>query len=322
MKQSETLLSNELRKTMEKELVSLSAHHSSELDDISNELNLKMNTLLEELKQKSITTFQHDIDSMSLRFNEDCNTAKSMMSSLFGTILSVTPQKKSIQSSGTTVFASGSSSSSSTLSSTTNVAYLVRIQQEYAEMHAQQIRTATTLAEIAREASRLRRDLRESKRCQLLAARARAEIPSLIREHLAPPNNTNDERDTSKLLVETNRRLVNKLQRMSNRYTDLEDELSMSMKMDSNAQYHELHASRRSPREGMTMATSMRNTRYQQRGMSPRSFASISRSTRRKVGDVGDVQNGTIEDQEEQEEQEEERLRASVTLELSSDSDE
>jgi hypothetical protein len=322
LKQSETLLSNELRKTMEKELVSLSAHHSSELDDISNELNLKMNTLLEELKQKSITTFQHDIDSMSLRFNEDCNTAKSMMSSLFGTILSVTPQKKSIQSSGTTVFASGSSSSSSTLSSTTNVAYLVRIQQEYAEMHAQQIRTATTLAEIAREASRLRRDLRESKRCQLLAARARAEIPSLIREHLAPPNNTNDERDTSKLLVETNRRLVNKLQRMSNRYTDLEDELSMSMKMDSNAQYHELHASRRSPREGMTMATSMRNTRYQQRGMSPRSFASISRSTRRKVGDVGDVQNGTIEDQEEQEEQEEERLRASVTLELSSDSDE
>ena len=322
MKQSETLLSNELRKTMEKELVSLSAHHSSELDDISNELNLKMNTLLEELKQKSITTFQHDIDSMSLRFNEDCNTAKSMMSSLFGTILSVTPQKKSIQSSGTTVFASGSSSSSSTLSSTTNVAYLVRIQQEYAEMHAQQIRTATTLAEIAREASRLRRDLRESKRCQLLAARARAEIPSLIREHLAPPNNTNDERDTSKLLVETNRRLVNKLQRMSNRYTDLEDELSMSMKMDSNAQYHELHASRRSPREGMTMATSLRNTRYQQRGMSPRSFASISRSTRRKVGDVGDVQNGTIEDQEEQEEQEEERLRASVTLELSSDSDE
>ena len=322
MKQSETLLSNELRKTMEKELVSLSAHHSSELDDISNELNLKMNTLLEELKQKSITTFQHDIDSMSLRFNEDCNTAKSMMSSLFGTILSVTPQKKSIQSSGTTVFASGSSSSSSTLSSTTNVAYLVRIQQEYAEMHAQQIRTATTLAEIAREASRLRRDLRESKRCQLLAARARAEIPSLIREHLAPSNNTNDERDTSKLLVETNRRLVNKLQRMSNRYTDLEDELSMSMKMDSNAQYHELHASRRSPREGMTMATSMRNTRYQQRGMSPRSFASISRSTRRKVGDVGDVQNGTIEDQEEQEEQEEERLRASVTLELSSDSDE
>ena len=322
MKQSETLLSNELRKTMEKELVSLSAHHSSELDDISNELNLKMNTLLEELKQKSITTFQHDIDSMSLRFNEDCNTAKSMMSSLFGTILSVTPQKKSIQSSGSTVFASGSSSSSSTLSSTTNVAYLVRIQQEYAEMHAQQIRTATTLAEIAREASRLRRDLRESKRCQLLAARARAEIPSLIREHLAPPNNTNDERDTSKLLVETNRRLVNKLQRMSNRYTDLEDELSMSMKMDSNAQYHELHASRRSPREGMTMATSLRNTRYQQRGMSPRSFASISRSTRRKVGDVGDVQNGTIEDQEEQEEQEEERLRASVTLELSSDSDE
>ena len=322
MKQSETLLSNELRKTMEKELVSLSAHHSSELDDISNELNLKMNTLLEELKQKSITTFQHDIDSMSLRFNEDCNTAKSMMSSLFGTILSVTPQKKSIQSSGTTVFASGSSSSSSTLSSTTNVAYLVRIQQEYAEMHAQQIRTATTLAEIAREASRLRRDLRESKRCQLLAARARAEIPSLIREHLAPSNNTNDERDTSKLLVETNRRLVNKLQRMSNRYTDLEDELSMSMKMDSNAQYHELHASRRSPREGMTMATSLRNTRYQQRGMSPRSFASISRSTRRKVGDVGDVQNGTIEDQEEQEEQEEERLRASVTLELSSDSDE
>ena len=322
MKQSETLLSNELRKTMEKELVSLSAHHSSELDDISNELNLKMNTLLEELKQKSITTFQHDIDSMSLRFNEDCNTAKSMMSSLFGTILSVTPQKKSIQSSGTTVFTSGSSSSSSTLSSTTNVAYLVRIQQEYAEMHAQQIRTATTLAEIAREASRLRRDLRESKRCQLLAARARAEIPSLIREHLAPPNNTNDERDTSKLLVETNRRLVNKLQRMSNRYTDLEDELSMSMKMDSNAQYHELHASRRSPREGMTMATSLRNTRYQQRGMSPRSFASISRSTRRKVGDVGDVQNGTIEDQEEQEEQEEERLRASVTLELSSDSDE
>ncbi len=307
---------------MEKELVSLSAHHSSELDDISNELNLKMNTLLEELKQKSITTFQHDIDSMSLRFNEDCNTAKSMMSSLFGTILSVTPQKKSIQSSGSTVFASGSSSSSSTLSSTTNVAYLVRIQQEYAEMHAQQIRTATTLAEIAREASRLRRDLRESKRCQLLAARARAEIPSLIREHLAPPNNTNDERDTSKLLVETNRRLVNKLQRMSNRYTDLEDELSMSMKMDSNAQYHELHASRRSPREGMTMATSLRNTRYQQRGMSPRSFASISRSTRRKVGDVGDVQNGTIEDQEEQEEQEEERLRASVTLELSSDSDE
>tara|TARA_B100000780_G_scaffold172328_1_gene120663 strand:- start:381 stop:1349 length:969 start_codon:yes stop_codon:yes gene_type:complete len=322
LKQSETLLSNELRKTMEKELVSLSAHHSSELDDISNELNLKMNTLLEELKQKSITTFQHDIDSMSLRFNEDCNTAKSMMSSLFGTILSVTPQKKSIQSSGSTVFASGSSSSSSTLSSTTNVAYLVRIQQEYAEMHAQQIRTATTLAEIAREASRLRRDLRESKRCQLLAARARAEIPSLIREHLAPPNNTNDERDTSKLLVETNRRLVNKLQRMSNRYTDLEDELSMSMKMDSNAQYHELHASRRSPREGMTMATSLRNTRYQQRGMSPRSFASISRSTRRKVGDVGDVQNGTIEDQEEQEEQEEERLRASVTLELSSDSDE
>ena len=322
MKQSETLLSNELRKTMEKELVSLSAHHSSELDDISNELNLKMNTLLEELKQKSITTFQHDIDSMSLRFNEDCNTAKSMMSSLFGTILSVTPQKKSIQSSGTTVFASGSASSSSTLSSTTNVAYLVRIQQEYAEMHAQQIRTATTLAEIAREASRLRRDLRESKRCQLLAARARAEIPSLIREHLAPSNNTNDERDTSKLLVETNRRLVNKLQRMSNRYTDLEDELSMSMKMDSNAQYHELHASRRSPREGMTMATSLRNTRYQQRGMSPRSFASISRSTRRKVGDVGDVQNGTIEDQEEQEEQEEERLRASVTLELSSDSDE
>ena len=322
MKQSETLLSNELRKTMEKELVSLSAHHSSELDDISNELNLKMNTLLEELKQKSITTFQHDIDSMSLRFNEDCNTAKSMMSSLFGTILSVTPQKKSIQSSGTTVFTSGSSSSSSTLSSTTNVAYLVRIQQEYAEMHAQQIRTATTLAEIAREASRLRRDLRESKRCQLLAARARAEIPSLIREHLAPSNNTNDERDTSKLLVETNRRLVNKLQRMSNRYTDLEDELSMSMKMDSNAQYHELHASRRSPREGMTMATSLRNTRYQQRGMSPRSFASISRSTRRKVGDVGDVQNGTIEDQEEQEEQEEERLRASVTLELSSDSDE
>ena len=322
MKQSETLLSNELRKTMEKELVSLSAHHSSELDDISNELNLKMNTLLEELKQKSITTFQHDIDSMSLRFNEDCNTAKSMMSSLFGTILSVTPQKKSIQSSGSTVFASGSSSSSSTLSSTTNVAYLVRIQQEYAEMHAQQIRTATTLAEIAREASRLRRDLRESKRCQLLAARARAEIPSLIREHLAPSNNTNDERDTSKLLVETNRRLVNKLQRMSNRYTDLEDELSMSMKMDSNAQYHELHASRRSPREGMTMATSLRNTRYQQRGMSPRSFASISRSTRRKVGDVGDVQNGTIEDQEEQEEQEEERLRASVTLELSSDSDE
>ena len=319
MKQSETLLSNELRKTMEKELVSLSAHHSSELDDISNELNLKMNTLLEELKQKSITTFQHDIDSMSLRFNEDCNTAKSMMSSLFGTILSVTPQKKSIQSSGTTVFSSGSSSSSSTLSSTTNVAYLVRIQQEYAEMHAQQIRTATTLAEIAREASRLRRDLRESKRCQLLAARARAEIPSLIREHLAPSNNTNDERDTSKLLVETNRRLVNKLQRMSNRYTDLEDELSMSMKMDSNAQYHELHASRRSPREGMTMATSLRNTRYQQRGMSPRSFASISRSTRRKVGDVGDVQNGTIEDQEEQEE---ERLRASVTLELSSDSDE
>ena len=307
---------------MEKELVSLSAHHSSELDDISNELNLKMNTLLEELKQKSITTFQHDIDSMSLRFNEDCNTAKSMMSSLFGTILSVTPQKKSIQSSGTTVFSSGSSSSSSTLSSTTNVAYLVRIQQEYAEMHAQQIRTATTLAEIAREASRLRRDLRESKRCQLLAARARAEIPSLIREHLAPSNNTNDERDTSKLLVETNRRLVNKLQRMSNRYTDLEDELSMSMKMDSNAQYHELHASRRSPREGMTMATSLRNTRYQQRGMSPRSFASISRSTRRKVGDVGDVQNGTIEDQEEQEEQEEERLRASVTLELSSDSDE
>ena len=322
MKQSETLLSNELRKTMEKELVSLSAHHSSELDDISNELNLKMNTLLEELKQKSITTFQHDIDSMSLRFNEDCNTAKSMMSSLFGTILSVTPQKKSIQSSGSTVFASGSSSSSSTLSSTTNVAYLVRIQQEYAEMHAQQIRTATTLAEIAREASRLRRDLRESKRCQLLAARARAEIPSLIREHLAPSNNTNDERDTSKLLVETNRRLVNKLQRMSNRYTDLEDELSMSMKIDSNAQYHELHASRRSPREGMTMATSLRNTRYQQRGMSPRSFASISRSTRRKVGDVGDVQNGTIEDQEEQEEQEEERLRASVTLELSSDSDE
>jgi hypothetical protein len=181
------------------------------------------------------------------------------------------------------------------------------------------------LAEMASEASRLRRDLRESKRCQLLAARARAEIPSLIREHLAPPNNTNDERDTSKLLVETNRRLVNKLQRMSNRYTDLEDELSMSMKMDSNAQYHELHASRISPREGMTMATSMRNTRYQQRGMSPRSFASISRSTRRKVGDVGDVQNGTIshiEDQEEQEEQEEERLRASVTLELSSDSDE
>ena len=59
---------------------------------------------------------------------------------------------------------------------------------------------------------------------------------------------------------------------MSNRYTDLEDELSMSMKMDSNAQYHELHASRRSPREGMTMATSLRNTRYQQRGMSPRSF--------------------------------------------------
>lgn len=56
--------------------------------------------------------------------------------------------------------------------------------------------------------------------------------------------------------------------------------------------------------------------------MRVREFILPSRSTRRKVGDVGDVQNGTIEDQEEQEEQEEERLRASVTLELSSDSDE
>ena len=74
---------------MENELASLTAHHASEQDDMSNELNEKMAAILEELKKKAKISYQHELDSMNTRFNEDCEAAKSMMGSLFGNILPI-----------------------------------------------------------------------------------------------------------------------------------------------------------------------------------------------------------------------------------------
>ena len=284
---------------MENELASLTAHHASEQDDMSNELNEKMAVILEELKKKAKISYQHELDSMNTRFNEDCEAAKSMMGSLFGNILPITNKDSA-------------SSPTSSSSSSNNVSYIVRIQQEYAEMHTQQMKTATMLADIARQASRLRRDLRESKRAQLLAARARAEIPLLVRENLASHSSLNEHGNvTERMLIETNRRLVNKLQRMSTRYSNLEDELSTTMRLESNAKFDQV--ARRSTN----------------------STRSISRVSRQQASPVFRTQDEDEEDEEDEKVYQRMReskgvrsslspspLLSSVALELSSDSDE
>ena len=237
LKEAEVNLSHELKKQMEKDLLSLSAHHMSERDDMTNELNEKMRELLEDLKSKSIIQFKHELDAMHLRFNEDCEKAKILMGNLFGNIMMIKSGTGQMTTSG------GKDGG--------NVAYIVRIQQEYAEMHGQQVRTATTLAEIAREASRLRRDLRESKRAQLLSARAAgsnsSSSSSKFFEHVKRESSSSsysshrvdeDGEDlTSKMLMETNRRLVDKLHRMSHRYSDMEEELATSLRTSSAAAY-------------------------------------------------------------------------------------
>jgi hypothetical protein len=221
LKDAEKELAIELQNEMKKELASLDAHQMSERDDINTELNNKYQTKITEFKDESITQFKSDIDEINARFDDDCNNAKKLFGNLFGDILQPFANK---------------------LNEMNNVAYIVRIQQEYSDMHASQIKTATTLAEMAREASRLRRDLRESKRAQLLAARARVELPSLIcestknRKLMMKRVGVSEKNGvTNNMLLETNRRLVNKLNRMSNRYADLEDEFFMtsSMRMSS-----------------------------------------------------------------------------------------
>ena len=237
LKEAEVNLSHELKKQMEQDLLSLSAHHMSERDDMTNELNEKMRELLEDLKSKSVMQFKHESDAMHLRFNEDCEQAKILMGNLFGKIMMIE---------------SGTGRTTTSGKDGGNVAYIVRIQQQYAEMHGQQVRTATTLAEIAREASRLRRDLRESKRAQLLSARAAAagsnsSSSSKFFEHVKRESSSSsyssdrvdeDGEDlTSKMLMETNRRLVDKLHRMSHRYSDMEEELATSLRTSSAAAY-------------------------------------------------------------------------------------
>ena len=221
LQQAEQELATELQNEMQKELDSLDAHQRSERDDVSNELNLQFQEKLNHFKLASVDQCKKDMDAMNDRFDEDCNNAKQLMGNLFGSIV---PASKNNMAQN----------------ETNNVAYIVRIQQEYSDMHNAQVKTATTLAEMAREASRLRRDLRESKRAQLLAARARADLPSLISQATRNKRNMvhEDTHDiTSKMLIDTNRRLVDKLNRMSQRYTDLEDDISMngggSMRMSS-----------------------------------------------------------------------------------------
>ena len=202
---------------MLQELASIEAHQLSEQDDLTNELNHKYQEQINAFKEKSIGTFKHELDTMHEQFDEDCNKAKTLMGNLFGNTAATASE---------TQFKTNEQN---------NVAYIVRIQQEYSDMHNQQVRTATTLAEMAREASRLRRDLRESKRAQLLAARARAELPSLIlretTKHRRSRTVEGENEITSKILIEKNRLLVDKLARMSHRHTDLEDKYLMSSNM-------------------------------------------------------------------------------------------
>ena len=242
MRKSERTLASEFNDKMERELLSLSAHHMSERDDMAARLGTQMETTLASLKDASVKQFHDDLDQMRRRFDNDCAHARSLMNSLFGGMaggMVVAATAVSGRGSGDGGSGSGSQyvaatpvsrppSAAATASTRAALAVhqsqdqadLSRIQKEYANMHAIQVKTALRLAEVAKEAAKLRHELRESKRGHLLQARARAAIPSLLKRSDIP---TLAQERAARSLVRSNRRLVNKLQHMQSRYTELED---------------------------------------------------------------------------------------------------